>query len=79
LDNSGFSGLARDLSTEHRYNVTVSILVRNLFNTVNPGLPTGNVSSPWFGTANALASSADPDTATSGNNRRVQLQLRLHF
>jgi hypothetical protein len=79
LDNSGFSGLARDLSTEHRYNVTISILVRNLFNTVNPGLPTGNLSSPWFGTANALASSADPDATTSGNNRRVQLQLRLHF
>jgi hypothetical protein len=80
IDSSGgFSGLSRDLSTEHRYNMTFSILARNLLNTTNPGLPTGNLGSPWFGVANALASSADPDATTSGNNRRVQLQLRFRF
>jgi hypothetical protein len=75
----GFSGLSRDLSTEHRYNVTLSVLARNLFNIVNPGLPTGNLGSPWFGVANALASPAEPDATTSGNNRRVQIQLRFRF
>ncbi|MFZ0861060.1 MAG: hypothetical protein WB781_19815 [Candidatus Sulfotelmatobacter sp.] len=59
--------------------MTVAIIVRNLFNTTNPGLPVGNLSSPHFGRANWLASSAGPADMAFGNNRRVQFQLRVDF
>ena len=65
--------------TQHRYNLTVAVIVRNLFNTTNPGLPVGNLSSPSFGRANWMASSAGPTDMAYGNNRRVQLQLRFDF
>ena len=71
--------LAASPPTQHRYNLTVAVIVRNLFNTTNPGLPVGNLSSPSFGRANWMASSAGPTDMAYGNNRRVQLQLRFDF
>jgi len=75
----GGSNLFPSPSTDHRYNLTVAVIVRNLFNTTNPGLPVGNLSSPYFGRANWLASSAGPADMAFGNNRRVQFQLRFDF
>jgi len=66
-------------STEHRYNLTVAVVVRNVFNTTNPGLPIGSLGSPYFGRANWLASSAGPADMAYGNNRRIQFQLRFNF
>lgn len=66
-------------STNHHYNVTVEIIVRNLLNTTNPGIPVGNLSSPSFGRSNWLASTAGPADIAFGNNRRVQFQLRFDF
>ena len=53
--------------------------MRNVFNTTNPGLPVGNLSSSYFGRANWLASSAGPADMAYGNNRRAQFQLRFDF
>ncbi len=75
----GGSNLFSAPSTEHRYNLTVAVIVRNVFNTTNPGLPVGNLSSPYFGRANWLASSAGPADMAFGNNRRLQFQLRFDF
>lgn len=36
-DGGGFSGLFHDASTENRYSLTLSVVVRNILNTVNPG------------------------------------------
>ena len=66
-------------STDHRYNLTVGIIVRNLLNSTNPGAPVGNLSSPYFGRSNWLASTAGPGDVAFGNNRRVQFQLRFDF
>jgi len=72
-------GLFHDSSTQHRFNLTVAVIVRNVLNTTNPGLPIGNLSSTYFNQSNWLASSAGPEDAAYGNNRRVQFQVRLSF
>lgn len=64
---------------EHRYTLTVGIIVRNLLNSTNPGMPVGNLSSPYFGRSNWLASTAGPADVAFGNNRRLQFQLRFNF
>ena len=66
-------------SANHPYNLTVGIIVRNLFNTTNPGMPIGNLSSPYFGRSNWLASTSGPADMAFGDNRRVQLLLRFDF
>ncbi len=75
----GGSKLFAAPSTGHRYNLTVAVIVRNVFNTTNAGLPVGNLSSPYFGRANWLASTAGPADMAFGDNRRVQFQLRFTF
>jgi len=72
-------GLFHDSSTQHRFNLTVAVIVRNVLNTTNPGMPIGNLSSTYFNQSNWLASSAGPEDAAYGNNRRVQFQVRLSF
>jgi hypothetical protein len=66
-------------STDHRYTVTVGIIVRNLLNRTNPGIPVGNLSSPYFGRSNWLASTAGPADVAFGNNRRIMFQVRFDF
>jgi len=72
-------GLFHDSSTEHRFNLTVAVIVRNVLNTTNPGMPIGNLSSTYFNQSNWLASSSGPEDVAYGNNRRVQFQVRLSF
>ncbi len=57
----------------------VAVQVRNAMNHLNGGIPIGTLSSPLFGRSNWLASSAGPDSQAMGDNRRIQLQLRLTF
>ncbi len=78
-DESGLHSILRDGSTGQRYNLTLSIQVRNVLNYVNPGLPVGNLSSSLFGQSTWLASAAGPESAAAGDNRRIQLQLRFGF
>ncbi len=79
LDSVNLESMFRDASTEHRYNMTLSVVARNLFNTVNSGLPAGSLSSPIFGRSNALASTTAPDGSYYGDNRRLQFQIRFAF
>jgi len=65
-------------STNRRYNLTVSISARNIFNHDNPGPIIGNINSPLFGQANSLAGGFGA-FAESANNRRLELQARFTF
>ena len=78
-DETSVKSLLRDPSTEHRFNLTVALQARNAMNHMNSGLPIGNLSSPLLGRSNWLASSAGADSQAMGDNRRLQLQLRLTF
>ena len=79
MGGGGFRGMGggEGGATEHRYNLTFSASARNLFNTLNPGTPIGNLSSPYFGTSNAIAGGFGP--VAMANNRRLELQLRFSF
>jgi len=63
-------------STNRQYSLTFSIGVRNLFNTLNPGPPVGNLSSPLFG--QSIQIGGGPFSSASAN-RRVDLQVRFSF
>jgi hypothetical protein len=63
-------------SSNYRYNLTFSVSARNIFNNVNYGTPIGNLSSPLFGEANALAGQP---YASSTANRRIDLQVQFTF
>jgi hypothetical protein len=62
-------------TTSHRYNLTFSISGRNIFNTVAPSTPIGNLSSPFFGQSIALGG----PFSSASSNRRVDLQVMLAF
>ena len=63
------------------------MLAHNLLNHVSFGTPIGNLSSPFFGTANTLAegfgfgarSGSSAAGGTESGNRRVELQFRFIF
>ena len=63
-------------ATDRRYSLTFSAAVRNLFNNVNLAAPIGNLSSPLFGEANALAGGPFSSQAA---NRRIDLQATFNF
>ena len=65
-------------STNRRYNLTLSLQARNLLNHVNPGPINGIVTSPLFGQSNTIAGGFGA-FAESGNNRRMEMQLRFTF
>jgi hypothetical protein len=69
-------GMFGDPTTNHRYNITIGISARNLLNHTNLAPPIGNLTSPTFGTSNALAGGFF-GSATA--NRRIELQLRFSF
>jgi hypothetical protein len=67
-------------TTNHRYNLTLSLMASNILNHVNPGGYTGILTSPQFG---------EPTTLNGGfggfgggpmaNNRRLEFQMRFSF
>jgi hypothetical protein len=59
-----------------RYTLEFTIDAHNLFNNVNLASPIGNLSSPLFGTSNALAGGW---RSTSTANRRIELEMRFTF
>jgi hypothetical protein len=65
-----------DPVTNKRYNITLGISARNLFNNVNLAPPIGILSSPLFGTSNALAGGF---FGSASANRRIEMQLRFSF
>jgi hypothetical protein len=76
LSGGGGNPFSFGQGTNRRYNLTLSISVRNLFNTFNPGNPVANLSSPLFG--QTLSVGGGP-FASASSNRRVDLQARFSF
>jgi hypothetical protein len=66
-------------AVNRRYNVSISMSIRNLLNHNNPGPIVGNVSSPLFGLANQPAGSGGSGLSEAANNRRLELQTRFTF
>jgi hypothetical protein len=66
-------------SSSRRYNLTVSMQMRNLTNHNNPGPIIGNITSPLFGQANQPAGPGGGIFSESANNRRLELQMRFTF
>jgi hypothetical protein len=60
-----------------RYNLTLSLNARNLFNHVNPGTPFSNLTSPSYGLSNSLGGGGFGGGQTA--NRRIDLSLRFSF
>ena len=60
-----------------RYTLTLGLFVRNIFNTVNPGLPEGDLLSPRFGETLSLVTAGQG--ATQSANRRMEINLRFGF
>ncbi|MFL6332426.1 MAG: TonB-dependent receptor, partial [Pyrinomonadaceae bacterium] len=68
-------------STEHRYNLTLSMSVQNLFNHPSLGTPVGNLNSPFFGQSVSGGGrfGFGGGGGQNGGARRVDLQLRFSF
>ena len=62
-------------ATNHRYNVTFSVSGRNIFNTIAPSSPIGNLSSPFFAQSIALGG----PFSSASSNRRLDLQVMFAF
>jgi hypothetical protein len=72
-------GTSRNAVTR-RYNLSISLSVRNLLNHTNPGPIIGNITSPLFGVANQMAGGAGGGGfSENANNRRLELQSRFTF
>jgi hypothetical protein len=78
----GMGGMGGDL-TEHRFNLTLSVMFNNLINHYNPGGFIGNLNSPQFGQATSINSGFGGGPGGFGgsvaNNRRIEFQTRLTF
>jgi hypothetical protein len=74
-------GQAPGATSDRLYKLTASVFVFNILNRTNRGAPIGNLSSPFFGLSNSLASSALglPGSSNAASNRRIDLQLQLNF
>ncbi|HMD83718.1 MAG TPA: carboxypeptidase regulatory-like domain-containing protein [Terriglobia bacterium] len=69
-------------SSGHRYNLTISMAMRNLLNRNNPGPIIGNIESPQFGQANqpyGIGTLGGTGFSESADNRRLELQTRFTF
>ncbi|MBV8845504.1 MAG: TonB-dependent receptor [Bryobacterales bacterium] len=74
------SGIFASPGPDRRFNVTISMAVRNLINHTNPGPIIGNIASPLFGQANQMAGGPNGEGfSENANNRRLELQTRFTF
>jgi hypothetical protein len=65
--------------TNQRYNLTLSVQARNMFNHVNLSSPVGSLSAPNFGDSLGIASSGYGGSGTTANNRRLEMSVRFSF
>ncbi len=61
-----------------KYNLTLSISARNLFNRANYAAPSGDLSSTFFGESRSLAGFG-PFGGNSTYNRKIDIQVRFSF
>jgi hypothetical protein len=72
-------------TTEHRYNVTFSVMFTNVLNHVNPTGFVGNLNSPQFGLPTGVNTGFGGGPGGGGpggtvaNNRRIEFQTRFTF
>jgi Carboxypeptidase regulatory-like domain len=74
----GRGGGGSGSTSEHRYNLTLSISARNLINHVNDATPVGVMGSPFFLQSTEIAGGFAAEQ-TPTNNRRIDVQLRFQF
>jgi hypothetical protein len=76
----GLGGLIGTPSTPHRYNLSIGLAIRNLLNHTNPGPIIGNITSPYFGSANQVAGGQNGEGFyETANNRRLESQIKFTF
>jgi hypothetical protein len=79
----GRGGMFGDMggTSEHRYSVTLSLMVTNILNHVNPGGYVGNLNSPLFALPTLVYTGFGGvgGTATNADNRRIEFQTRFTF
>jgi len=76
----GLGSLIGAPTTNHRYNLSVSLSARNVLNHTNPGPIIGNITSPLFGRANQMAGGMNGEGfSENADNRRLELQFRFTF
>jgi hypothetical protein len=73
----GMMGLGGS-ATNRRYNLTLSVNARNLFNNVNFAPPIANLGSPQFGNFYAITSGGG-FFGGSAANRRLDFQAQFSF
>ena len=80
MNNASLRGLLGSPSAPRRYNLSISMSIRNLLNHTNPGPIKGNITSPLFGSANQIAGAPNGEGFfETASNRRLELQIRLSF
>ena len=80
VSGQGLRNLIGAPSAPRRYNLILSMSVRNLLNHNNPGPIIGNITSPLFGRANQIAGAPNGEGfSENASNRRLEMQLRFTF
>jgi hypothetical protein len=80
LDGRGLRNIIGAPSAARRFNLILSMSVRNLLNHTNPGPIVGNITSPLFGRANQIAGAPNGEGfSENASNRRLEMQMRLTF
>jgi hypothetical protein len=65
-------------STNHRYNLTLSLNARNAINHENLNTPNGAITSPYFLQSTGIAGGFGPES-TASNQRRMDIRLQFAF
>ena len=69
-------GLIGSPTTAHRFNLSIGMSIRNLLNHTNSGPIIGNITSPYFGSANQIAGGQNGEGFyETANNRRLESQI----
>lgn len=76
---AGGAGGPASAAAGHRYNLSISMSIRNIINHTNPGPIIGNITSPLFGQANQPSDAGGFGFSESANNRRFEVQTRFTF
>jgi hypothetical protein len=63
-------------SSDRRYNLTLGVSARNVFNKVNLANPSGVLGSAYFDTPNSIQGGP---FSTGAANRRIDLQASISF
>lgn len=76
----GLRGIFSAAPSDRRYNLNISLSMRNLLNHTNPGPIIGNITSPLFGRANQMAGNLNGEGfSENASNRKMELQIKFTF